>query len=376
MYATQEKDFRGYSYILGKPWEGMSIGVSRYWHLYNLNSYSGDALQLSVRDIQTNAWTKWKPFFDGWKPEELMCAYDVHRSVLKNEIVIESDYPTYEENYEAARFIGKLLEGKGLQPSYYYSGNKSLHVHILFDFKTFLDVPLELQEQVMSSFRGKGFFVNSFMKWLRERAITGWDTNIKQFDKDLVKPVHLIRSELSRNKQGYKTFLGNSYKDISCVPYICNETNRIYPILGDMHQSSINHAEKVLNEFLDNLGAKRTKSKNKRKEMSLSNWISPKEKKGLRKCVEFLMTEEFKEGRDGFNRAMFILANELKKEFGEAVAETMLFDWNDRMEANILPNEISYRVKQKEYNLTCNYIHEFLDGLGFSEVGLSCEGKL
>ena len=124
-----------WDYIFGDYYKGMSLAVDRYYYLFDMNNHN--SIKLSLRDPSSNNWTKWIEFpgllleshedkYRGIKYIGLTPAIDVHRSVLKNEIVIESDYSTYEENYDAAKVIGKIIEEKGFQPLYYYSGNKSI----------------------------------------------------------------------------------------------------------------------------------------------------------------------------------------------------------------------------------------------------------
>ena len=249
--ADEYQEFEMWDYILGDYYENMSIAVDRYYYLFDIGDEHG--LKIALRDPSNNFWTKWIGFpgllweskpdnFGGLKYSRLTAAIDVHRSVLKNEIIIESDYPTYEENYEAAKLIGKIIEEKGFEPLYYYSGNKSVHVHVFFDWDCLKKLDLMIQDQLRIIFRdSKLRFKRKFMEWLRTKMITCWDTNAKEFDTDLIRGTHLIRCELSKNKKGYKTFLGYTHKDMSFVPYICNEQNRIYPKLGKIKLSAPNN---------------------------------------------------------------------------------------------------------------------------------------
>ena len=76
-------------------------------------------LKIALRDPSNDFWSKWIPFpgllwhtewgkFGYANSAGLTAAQDVHRSILSNEIIIESDYPTYEENYETIERINKL----------------------------------------------------------------------------------------------------------------------------------------------------------------------------------------------------------------------------------------------------------------------------
>ncbi len=386
--ATEEQDSKTRDYILGDVYQGMSIAFDRYYYLLEMDHKN--ALKISLRDPQSEEynWTKWVAF-PGllWEYEDdfygggkhfvrLSAAIDVHRSVLNNEIVIESDYPTYEENYEAAKFIGDLIEKKGFQPLYYYSGNKSVHVHVFFDWDCLKKLDVMTQDQLRLMFvNSKLRFKKKFIEWLRTKMITCWDTNFKKFDTDLIRPTHLIRCELSKNKQGYKTFLGYTHRDMSFVPYVCNEKNRIYPKLGKIKLSSPHNIQELVQEFISDIEVKTKREKARKRNRSLSNWGVQGTPEGLRGCIKEILHEDFKKVGDGFQRAMFILLNELRRVLGDSQASIVIHDWNSKMDFPIKDQDIEYRLNLKNYSLSCNYIHNFLKELGI-DVSEKCKGKI
>jgi len=383
--AYPQRDHKTWEFIVGDFYKNMSIATDRYYYLYELNLK--DTIKISLRDPETEKWTKhvefpgllWESEPDGYggtKYSRLTAAVDVHRSVLSNEIIIESDYPTYGENYEATKVVGKIIEEKGFTPLYYYSGNKSIHIHIFFDWNCLKELDLSIQDQLRIIFQNSKLkFKKKFIEWLRAKMISCWDTNAKKFDTDLIRATHLIRCELSKNKKGYKTFLGYSHKDLSFVPYICNESNRIYPKLGEIRLSHPNNVSILVEEFIDDLQKKEKKQKIIRKNNSLNQWIQGNNKETLRECVRAILSEDFKKVGDGYQRAMFILLNELKKVYGEGESRVIINDWNSRMEFPIKGPEIEYRLKLKSYSLSCDYIHKFLKEIGI-DVSRKCKGKL
>jgi len=363
MFATKQQDAVGWDFILGDL--DNSIARERYEHIFRLNVLSKDKLKLSFRDSVTNKWTKHQGFYNTWRLNEFHTAYDIHRSMLPYEIIIESDYPTYEENYEATRIIGEILEQKGFSPHYYYSGNKSIHIHVYFDFTCLFDTKEELQDKVIATFKFKYMFVRKFMKWLREKMISCWDTGAKMFDKDLINEKHLIRCEMSRNKQGYKTFLGYTYQDVSFVPIVCNEENGFYPKIGEIRLSSPKEIDGLLESFLLSLEKKTKKRRLDANNADLRAFFKSKGK--IRPCVDFILSDEFKASGDGFKRALFVLANELKKVYDPDKTLSLLLDWNSRMDFPLLDEDIRYRLRIPEYTLSCKYIHTLLDELGFKQ---------
>ena len=382
--AEYEQDFNTWDYIHGDYYKGMSIAVDRYYYLWDIDE--SNPLKIALRDPFTENWTKWVEFPGllgktriskfGFSTRSLTAAIDVHRSILKNEILIESDYPTYGENYDAAKLIGKIIEEKGFQPLYYYSGNKSIHVHVFFDWNCLKRLDPIIQDQLRIRFKSSKLrFKKKFMEWLRTKMITCWDTNAKKFDTDFIRPSHLIRCELSKNKMGYKTFLGYSYKDMSFVPYICNEKNRIYPKLGKIRLSSPPKIQELIEEFIDDLKAKTKSEKARKKNKTLMNWGIKNSPDKLRDCVKAILSEDFKQYGDGFQRGMFILLNELRRVLGDSQARIVINDWNSKMDFPIKDKEIEYRFKMKNYSLSCDYIHNFLKEIGI-DTSEKCKDKV
>ncbi len=383
--AECERNFETWDYILGDYYKGMSIVTDRYYYLYALDYEN--TLKIALRDPSTENWTKWVEFPGflfknkisayGLESQKLTAAIDVHRSILSNEIVIESDYPTYEENYDASKLIGRIIETKGFEPLYYFSGNKSIHIHVFFDWNCLKELDPLIQDQLRVTFRdSKLRFKKKFMEWLRTKMINCWDLNLKKFDTGLIRATHLIRCELSKNKQGYKTFLGYTYKDMSFVPYICNEKNRIYPKLGKIKLSSPSKIQELIEEFIENIRTKTKIEKVRRKNVSWGDWGFKDSSESLRECVKTILSNDFKKVNDGSKRGMFILLNELRRVLGDSQAMIIIHDWNAKMDSPIQEKEIEYRFKRKIYPyLSCTYIHNFLKDLGI-DISEKCKGKV
>lgn len=393
MFATPEQDWQEWNYLQGNIHTTGSIGVQRFFHLLAL-AQRQDGFLIALHDPVSGAWTKHRGFYNSscrdyasLSTEQVQNAYDVHRSILENEIVIESDYlcsgcterkkekksaasgcyDCYLLNYEATRVIGRIIEDKGFVPHYYYSGNKSLHISVYFDFACLLTVDLFLQHKIIAQFKTRGTFIRRFMEWLRRLMINCWGVKVRSFDEQLIKGTHLIRCELSKNKVGYKTFLGHTYKDVSFIPNICNAKNKILPSLGELILSRPLHPQALLEEFLTDTDTYRVKMRIDRKQTALAQWFDD-EKPGVKPCVQFLLSDDFRTAGDGYQRAMFILANELKKVYGEAEALDKVLDWNERMGSPCREQEVMYRVtRSKEYTLGCAHVHVFLAALGFDD---------
>jgi len=342
--ANQNINYELWDYILGNP--KMSIATDRYYYLDKLNREN--KLKIALMDRDNNHWTKWGEF-----PGPLLSnrhngvAVDVHRSMMPNEIVIESDYPEYINNFEASKIVGKILEGKGFIPHYYYSGNKSIHIHIFLDWDCMFGI---------DAWKDVKKFKQDFIIWLRTKMINCWDTKVREFDKDLIKATHLIRCELSKNKKGFKTFLGYTHNDLSFIPYVCNEDNRIYPRLGKIIKSNPHCINELLNDYFTD------KAKVKPVPTSYFNPADCPDE--VRHAVGRLLSDDFREMTDGKNRAMFIIVSELRRVMGDDEARPLVNDWNVRMGNKIKQSEIDYRFTKKAYTLSNKYINDFMEEIG------------
>lgn len=366
-----EREYKDFNYIEG-TFEN-SIAQNRLKHLDDLNRLSEDTMLLALRDIDNNMWTK---HLGWWKvnPAHIRAAYDIHRNIIWNEIVIESDYKTYEENYDVSRIIGAILEDKGFVPHYYYSGSKSIHIHIYIDFKNFYVIDMKLQENIMKNFT-KSKFTKDFIKWLRIKVSKMWDMK-KPLERETDEQVsgattHMIRAELSRNKIGYKTFLGYKYKDLSSIPMVCNPESGLYPTYGEIIMSNIKNPQELIEEFLRESDYHKKKTRVQQKSRSLMDFFNPTDvdPHAIKPCIEFILSPEFRiSAVDGFRRACYLLANELVPKFGKETALARILEWNNTCGAPLRVNEIEYQCsRDKFYTLTCDYVHKYLESLGFRE---------
>lgn len=397
--ACQHSDYELWNYIQGNIYEqptqkfrgiykkgtlGMSILNNRFKYLDELNNTN--EIKISLHDHKSNYWTKWDPFpgqlFHIKKNEygtigsTLTPAIDVHRSMQPNEIVIESDYKTYEENYEATKIIGTIIEKKGFTPHYYFSGNKSIHCHVFLDWTMFKTINTYTKIKLINIAKGSiKRFKKKFIIWLRTLMINCWDTHAKTFDSDLINASHLIRCELSKNKKGFKTFLGYTHKDISYIPYICNENNKIYPRLGTIKLSRPNCFSELIDKFINSVEDQDKKLKRLKYNQSLNNWVHPSKKNVLKCCAQYLLSDDFKNIGDGLKRGMFILLNELRNVNGDIIAKKMILDWSSRMDFVLRESDLDYNLSKKVYFLSHNYIHSFFKSLNFNISG-KCNGKV
>lgn len=315
--------------------------------------------KVAMRDIISNEWTSWKSPLQ-FSTEQINSCYDLHRSVLYNEILVEADNPTYEENRESTIYIGKILEDKGYTPLYWYSGSKSIHCSIFIDFTRLFNIEQDLQKRIIDTFNTKKQFITEFMAYIREQIITCFGLNNIQFDRAFLKPNHLIRCELSLNKKGFKTFLGYSCKDIPKEPPICSFENLEYPqTISEIKESFDNSPESVIIDFLKYYEVEQQK-RNLRAKMTHNQ--GEFKLKTLRPGIKFILTEDFMKYEDGRKRGLFLLANELKQIHSKEEAIKILKEWNAKMNFPFPDKELEYRVNSAHvYKITNKFINDFVN---------------
>lgn len=385
-WADYKEDPVEFNYIEGDYHSGLSIATTRYFHLFKLDDLSKHTLLISMKDQDGDGHTKWKKFSSGTGDKEgfafqhIRMAYEIHRSMLDNEIVVESDLQCepciaakkqkvkstvacedcYRLNWDATRIFGAIAESKGFIPHYYYSGNKSIHTHIYFDWHCLLEVDMFFQKQMVEKFKTGSAFKKKFIEWLRAKMISCWDTQARVFDEDLIRSTHLIRAELSRHKAGYKTFEGYHYKDISYYPRVCNSKNLIYPVLGKIILSRPISPQTLLEEFIEDMEKEDKAILIKKRDAGLNRWLNPQDPTQLSKPVAFILSDDFKKATDGYKRASFILMNELKRLKGAAEAVSIVKDWNVRMGSPLTEAEIEFKANSALYSLSNDYVLKFL----------------
>jgi hypothetical protein len=374
LIATRYDDEKTWDYLIGDYHHTRSLSVDRLQHIRTLLALNHNELKLCLKGIGTDEWTKWHDFY-GF-PHDLALAYDIQRGIIENEVVIESDYPTYEENSNAARIIGAIIEGKGFIPHYYYSGSKSIHIHIYFDWTCMRNIDEYVAHQLLASHSSANVFKKKFMEWLRTLMVGCWGIKARQFDEQLIKASHLIRCEGSKNKRGFKTFIGYTYRDLPPFPIICSPQTGIVAEIGELQLSRPPCVQETIEEYLHSLDKKAAKLKEKRKERALDFFMyGPEDGGAVKGCCQFMLSDEFKTAGDGFQRAMFLLSNELKRKTPDQ-APAVLLDWNARMGEKVSELDIMYRLARSgTYDVSHETIHTFLRQLGFKDIDGLCEKK-
>jgi hypothetical protein len=239
-----------------------------------------------------------------------------HRSMLKNEIVIEFDNENTETNKEATLEVIKRLKEDNIGYSYWHSGNKSFHVHVLVD-----------TGKAQNIRRLKKAFLDTYTEGLKIKP-----------DYQLCIDHHLIRAEngLHEASGKHKTLIR------------CTEN---YPTISTVPPRVWSNYERATLQYLR---------------------FKPKHSTKLRDIPQIkylLRTQDFGSVGDGRERALFILSQVLKEEYQKQEdLIKFLQDWykysgGKKLSQEEVAKKVKYQLR-KNYNITERYINEFLEEIG------------
>ena len=365
--TQQEEDF-----WLGEPLyeEDKSVGFHRMWFLEVLARKTDFKISLQSKEGYYTKRIHWSDFHY----EKKLRAYIIHRELLSNEIVLDFDAPTYEKNVSNFKDIYPFLKRKGFVPYIYFSGNKGLHVHFYLTFKPLVkELEMKIQEDIVNHFRKAATFEKMFTRFIAKKL--EWLYTHFSIDGNLNHTNHLIRSEGSLNKLGFKTFLGHTPEDIPIIAPIYNIENKSYPkfpfhdytnSLDDIKYSALTDLVKLCKEFVKvkKIGKKEPKY------LSLKDFFQKPRVNSEKPCIKFLESQEFGNIGEGRKRALFVLASHYNDD-PQQVAK--LKEWNEVVLNNHLSSfEIESSAKSTTGKVGCRYIKELLGSIGYGHICKGC----
>ena len=360
-------------YWLGEPIyeENRSIGFHRLWYLDTLNQITEFNVSLQSKEGYFTKRVAWSDI----KQDNKLRAYTIHRTLLDNEIVFDFDAKEFEQNVYHFRTIYHLLKELNYVPYVWYSGNKGLHAHFFLDYSSLKDtLEMSLQIKIVNHFGSKKKFVKQFTTFIAKKL----EKNYKDLciDFQLNHTNHLIRSEGSMHKLGFKTFLGHTPEEVKLVPPIYNIENKGYPIFP-FHDFCHNanalkltvpkDIVKLCKEFmqLKEIGKPKVRHAN------LNDFFTKPVAIATKPCIQFLLSQEYAKVSEGRKRALFILASHFKNDDDQI---RKLKDWNDAVLGGYLQDfNIQTSAKSTTGKVSCKYTHEFLDSIGCGAVCKGCQ---
>lgn len=367
LYSPKWED----EYWLGEPIyeENRSVGFHRMWYLDVLNHMTPFNVSLQSRE---GFFTK-RISYDDFEHEKKLRAFIIHRTLLNNEIVFDFDAKEYEQNVYNLKSIFPLLNRLGYVPYVWYSGNKGLHAHFFMDYTILKDtLEMDLQIKIVEHFGKKERFIKQFTTFITKHL--GWLYKRFAIDGQLNHTNHLIRSEGSLHKIGFKTFLGHNPEDVPLIAPIYNPENKGYPKFPFHHycysQAELKYSVptdlvQLVKDFMKTKNIGKPKIIHK----SLADFF-PKSKPKDKACIKFILSPEFGNVGEGRKRALFILASHFNDDDDQV---NRLREWNhDVLKNHLTELMIQTSAKSTTGKVSCKYTHEFLDSIGCGQVCKGC----
>ena len=239
-----------------------------------------------------------------------------HRSMLDNEIVIEFDDGTPEENRKQADIVTQRLVKDGFSYAKWFSGGKSTHVHLFINPETCPNIPL-----------------------LKSSLMRYYCKGLSNPDMRLTSRNHLIRAEYGLHEK-----TGKHKKLIS------KSTN--YPVENTVPQG--------VWDFYSNERMRLLKRK---------STIATKDLKE-HKVIKFLMdsTNMREKVKDGRSRVLFLLTAALKNSMEAKELEQFMVDWyrysgGTKLSESKVRDSVRYTLS-KGYNVNEDTILNYCEQIG------------
>lgn len=212
-----------------------------------------------------------------------------HRTIFRDEIVIEYDDEDLNKNYDYAQRTSKKLTQHNIPHSTWYSGNKSYHVHLVLDLQPYDDKHIRTVKETIMKYYGEHNIK-------RNGVITP--------DLNLAVQNHMIRAEhgIHEYTQKHKTIIDEDYKypELTSLPKPVNKA--VY--------KALRKAKKYIEKAQNN------------KEIDTTHIQKQPLYKYLRN------PENMKRVGDGKKRFLFVLVNQLRQN-GKTYEDTLqeVKDW-------------------------------------------------
>lgn len=245
-----------------------------------------------------------------------------HRSILQCEVVIEFDDDSIEKNKKLADEVRRRLHKDNISCAMFYSGNKSYHLHTVWDFKEAKNIPL-----------------------LKNTIMRHYTVGLQLPDLRLAAENHLIRCEFGfHEKTGRQKSLvrkDSSYPCLGEVPV------SVWDEYANRQKISVTQRmTRQVNSLIDHPGLK---------------WI--------------LTSEEFRAANDGRERALFLLIHVLKPEYVGRKEELIKFliTWHRYSSQKpcfsdaYIRNKVNYHFN-KTYTFGTRFLNELLEELGREDL--------
>lgn len=252
-----------------------------------------------------------------------------HRDQFPDEIILDLD-DTKEKNNRARHELHIAFRDEGISYSIWSTGGDGYHIHVRW----------KGLEKVSDIRTMKNFLAD----WLLGDVDVKIDRQL--FGKHLVRREYGLYEKMAPKEQKYKHCVASS---------VFNEKNEIPDVVWKRYR-----------EHIIKYALRRMKP------------VKKYEKGSKRpKCVDFLLSTDFKLLKDGGKRAMFILTSYYRNLPNEELANLLKHYNKYNLKEPLLPHQIISTIRScrrhKGRPVGCRYRHELLRDIGAGHIAEQCE---
>lgn len=252
-----------------------------------------------------------------------------HRSILPNEVVLDLDAATEDENFSTLKKLSSRFVELGVKHSVWTTGGKGYHIHTFWSGMDHVAEPRCLKEKLF--------------EWLTQ-GING------KFDRQLLGN-HMVRLEGGKYEKAYPREVFKHMVGRERDHFVENDIPEF--IWKDYRAEVLSYALRSLKPRQD------------------------VPKGSMPECVKYLLSEKFKEHRDGGQRAVFVLANWYHKMPDEELFALLKTFSQYNLREPLLDREIMSQIKRAKNHTGrrcgCRFRHSLLCEIGAKEIAERCE---
>jgi hypothetical protein len=252
-----------------------------------------------------------------------------HRSVLPTEVVFDLDAATEDENFCTLKKLSGIFREYKIFNSIWHTGGKGYHIHTFWNRLDTVSEPRLLKEKLF--------------EWLTN-GVEG------SFDRQLLGN-HLVRMEYGKYEKAYP-------KEKMKLPVLIDnhfKHNEIPQCVWD------DYAHDVLKYALKRLNHKPGDERDN----------------GVRPCVKYILSPEFKTHKDGAKRALFAVASYYRNREDDKLMEILKTFNSYNLKEPYTERQLQVTIKSvrdhKGRPCGCAFRHSLLKEIGAKEVAEKCE---
>lgn len=276
-----------------------------------------------------------------------------HRSVLPCEVVIEYDTPSMEDNARYVERVCKSLRADNIKYSKWFSGNKSIHLHVL------LDIPADVRNRKLLKRSFMRYYGTLFEDSSTKKLYTATTKPESLGNESRILPDLALDSDnhLIRAEYGVHESSGKNKNPLGCSQGYAKELSVIPSVVWEEYKK----AQAVVIQ--------------RRTVMDVQDAL---EHPGVKLLLD---TSAFRELGDGRSRALFHLITILKNKYSRDELVSKLDDWYrycTSFQEKLTRGKIAYFVDhniRQGYQFSISKFNDFLEEIGREDLILPSKNE-